>query len=185
MTRTAFCLLVAVMITSCGRPAPEPPFLSVCALSRDFGAYRNRFIAVRGVYYYGLRESCPQKCSDGTWPSFLELGGTESDGPDQGATTFATDWASWEAVHEVQQTVELEAKKGKRLEVWVTAIGELRTGVKVSPLGPCDKIGSRHFGYGHLGWAAALLVVQRFSDIQIKANPDSPFDYSHMYRGAL
>ncbi len=183
MTRAAFGLLLASLLMSCSRPAEAPPHLSVCELSRDFGAYRDRMVAVRGVYYYGLREKCPQKCSDGTWPSFLDLGGT--DGPDAATIAFATDDATWDAVEKVQRTVELEAKKGNRFEVWVTVVGELKTMVKRSPLGPCDKIGSRHYGYGSLGVAPALLVVQRFSDIQIKANPESPFDYSHMYRGAL
>ncbi len=183
MTRAAFGLLLAAMMTSCSRPAAQPPHFTVCELSRDFGAYRGRLIAVRGVYYYGLREDCPERCSDGTWPSFLDLGGIGGANPM--ALASATDYAGWTSVEEAQRTVEHEAKKGRRLEVWVTAIGELKTMAKRSPLGPCDKIGSRHYGYGSLGVAPAMLVVHRFSDIQIKANPDSPFDYSHMYRGAL
>ena len=84
----------------------------------------------------------------------------------------------------MEQAVELEAKNGKRLEIWVTAVGQLRTRTRRSPLGPCDKIGSgRYPGYGHLGAFPAQLVVQQFKDIEVKVNPESPYDYGHMYHG--
>jgi len=46
---------------------------------------------------------------------------------------------------------ELEAGNGNRLEVWVTAVGTLRTMARRSSLGPYDKAASHYYGYGHLG----------------------------------
>jgi hypothetical protein len=56
----AVFLPLVLVIASCGRgrTAP-PPLLSRCDLSRDFGAHRDKLIAVRGVYYDGLRAPCP------------------------------------------------------------------------------------------------------------------------------
>ena len=80
------------------------------------------------VYYYGLR----QTCADGPWPSFLNLVGTGN--------------SAWDSLDKAQRTVELEAKEGKRFEVWVTAFGQLKTNARLSRLGPCDKKGSRYWG---------------------------------------
>jgi hypothetical protein len=156
--------------------------MTVCELSNDFAAYRDKVIAVRGIYYYGLRQTCPQTCTTGPWPSFLDLVGT---GSREKSPAFVTDDANWAALINVQETVEAEAKKGKRLEIWVTAIGRLNTNARRTLLGPCDRIGSRLYGYGHLGAYPAQLVVKYFTDLEIKMNPKSPYDYSNMYRGAL
>jgi hypothetical protein len=98
---------------------------------------------------------------------------------------FVTDHASWDALDRVERKVELEAQKGERLEIWVTAVGQLRTMAKRSPLGPCDEIGSGNYGYGRLGAWPAELVVKYFSDIEVKTNPNSPYDYHRRQRGAL
>ena len=171
MTRSVAALAALLVTTSGGQPRPSPLVLSVCELSKDYGAFRDKVVAVRGVYYYGLRQTCQQKCADGPWPSFIELVGN-------GGGTF-------EAVDKVQRTIELEAKKGKRLEIWVTAVGQLETMARLSPNGPCDKKGSMYMGYGHLGAYPAQLTVRSFTNIEVKENPKSPYDYSHMYRGAL
>jgi hypothetical protein len=168
MVRSAIGLLVAAVAV--GSPQTTPALLSVCDLSKDFGVYRNKMVAVRGVYYYGLRQACSQKCANGPWPSFLDLIGTDA--------------ATWKDLAQVLQTVEVEAKKGKRLEIWVTAVGQLRTRMRLWPLGPCRLMG-RHDGYGHLGVFPAQVVVKVFTDIEVKVNPESPYDYSHMYHGAL
>ncbi len=146
--------------------------MSVCELSRDYGAYRNRLVAVRGVYYYGLREDCHRECAVGPWPSFIDLTSM------RGADAFA----GWRALDEAGRRAEAEAKKGKRLEVWVTAVGRLKTYAHRSPLGPCDRQGTGLYGYGN-GIFPAQLVVKHFRDIDIKANPESPYDYSKLYRG--
>lgn len=182
MVRVIVVLLFAFAIAPrCGGQA-QPRVMTVCELSNDFGAYRDKMIAVRGIYYYGLRQTCLQTCSIGPWPSSLDLAGI---GSREKSPAFVTDDANWNALDNVQKTVEAEAKKGKRLEIWVTAVGRLNTHARRTPLGPCDRIGSRLSGYGHLGAYPAQLVVKYFTDLEIKANPKSPYDYSKMYRGAL
>jgi hypothetical protein len=57
---------------------------------------------------------------NGSWPSFLDL--------------VSEDNVSWDALVKAEQTVELEAKKGKRFGVWVTAVGQLETRARLSPL---------------------------------------------------
>ena len=169
MIRPVAVLLLFFITTSSGQPQLTAPLLSVCDLSKDYGPYRDKLIAVRGVSYYGLRQTCQQTCANGPWPSFLDLVGGDN--------------ATWDALVKAEQTVEIEAKKGKRFEVWVTAVGRLKTRARLSPLGPCDKIGSRYLGFGHLGVYPARLVVNYLSDIEIIENPKSPYDYSNMYRG--
>jgi len=140
-------------------------------LSVDFGAYRDKVVAVRGVYYDGLRTQCPQKCADAPWPSFIELTGV--------------DGSDWSVVSHAQKTAEDEARKGRRVEVWVTAVGQLRTIAHRSPLGPCDRIGSAYYGFGHLGVAPAELIAFEFRDVEIRPNAASIYDYGHIYRGPL
>jgi hypothetical protein len=67
----------------------------------------------------------------------------------------------------------------------MTAVGTLNTLARRSPLGPCDKIGSSLFGFGHLGWAPAELVVRHIVALEIRENPKSLYDYSRMYEGPL
>jgi hypothetical protein len=155
---------LALAAIGCNSPRATPPSLTVCELSRDYGKYRDQLISVRGVYYYGLRQQCPGKCADGSWPSFIYLAASEEKA------------SAWDEVAKVERNVEAEAKKGKRFEIWVIATGRLQTGAS-SPLGPCD-IGAR-------GPFPAQLLVDRFSDITVKENPSSPYDYGHMYHGAL
>ena len=40
-------------------------------------------------------------------------------------------------------------------------------------------------GFGHLGVSPAQITVEQFDDVQIVPQPDSPYDYGHIYRGAL
>jgi hypothetical protein len=72
-TRIAVLLLIAM--ASCSQSPSHISVMTVCELSRDFTAYRNRVVAVRGVYFYGLRQQCPQTCATGPWPSFMDLVG--------------------------------------------------------------------------------------------------------------
>lgn len=164
-------LLVVAVIVSGGRPPASPSTRSVCDLSRALSLYRDKLIAVRGVYFYGLRQTCPGTCASGPWPSFLDLVGTGRE--------------RWAEVEKAEQTAQREAKKGNRAEVWVTVIGRLRTMAQHTLLGPCNKVGSHYYGYGHLGVFPAQIDVERFSDIEVNANPASPYDYSNMYRGPL
>jgi len=175
--------LLAVCLTGCGQRQPSPAVISVCDLSRDFTAYRDKLVAVRGVYLYGLREKCPETCAAGPWPSFVDLIGTDRKRPGQPPVGFTTDDSGWVQLDTAERAAEREAKQGKRVEVWVTVLGRLRANPHRSPVGPCDIVMNR--GYGHLGAYPAQLVAEGFSDIQVIPNANSPFDYSKIYRGAL
>jgi hypothetical protein len=166
--RTAGLLLTLGMISG-GQSRRSELAVSLCELSKDYGAYRDKGLAIRGVYYYGLRQACQQTCAAGPWPSFVDLIGAEN--------------GVWEALAKTEQTVEREAKKGKRFEIWVTAHGQLKTRARLSSQGPCDRKGSGYSGYGHLGAFPAQLVVSSFSDIEVIENPKSPYDYANMYHG--
>jgi hypothetical protein len=171
MFRCLIGLLILAVTPSRISSPTSPATRSVCDLSRDLSAYRDKLVAVRGIYFYGLRQVCPEKCATGPWPSFLDLVGTGHE--------------SWDEIAKAQQIAELEGKKGNRVEVWVTVIGKLRTVARRTRLGPCDKVGSHYFGYGHLGGFPAQLEVEHFSDIAVTANCASPYDYSNIYSGPL
>jgi hypothetical protein len=175
--------LVSILVAGCGRPQAGTVVLSVCELSGDFTAYRGQLVSVRGVYYYGLRQTCPQACPDGPWPSFVDLTGADDVRRGEPQVTFDTDWESWRALEEVQEAVERDAKQGRRVEIWVTALGQIRANAYRSPIGPCDRVVNR--GYGHLGAAPAQLVVKSFSNIEVIPNANSPYDYSKVFHGAL
>ena len=168
MIRVAVSLLFLLAVTSRTQSQSSPSPVSVCDLSKDYSAYRNKVVTVRGVSYYGLRQTCPQKCADHPWPSFLWLRGAEA--------------GVFDALGKIENSVELEAKKGKRFEIWVTVTGLLETRLL---RGPCDKVGSNYIGYGHLGAWPAQLVVKSISDIEVRENPNSEYDYANVYHGAL
>lgn len=175
--------LLPIVLACCSRPQPDAVVMSVCDLSRDFTAWRGKMVAVRGVYYYGLRQNCPQTCANGPWPSYLDLIGPEDTPTGDPPAVFATDESTWAELAKVRQAVERDAKLGKRAEIWVTVLGQLRAREHRSPAGPCDMMAGGH--YGHLGAFPAQLVVKRFSQIEVVPNAGSPYDYSKMYHGAL
>jgi hypothetical protein len=158
MVRCGVLLLLAVLIISSSTLVPTGAIKSVCELSKDFPRFRDKVVAVRGVYYYGLRqEECPQKCTEGLWPSFINLDG-DSD-------------ATWTALAKTTADVETKAKQtGTRFEIWVTAVGRLQTRAKHSSLGPCDRK-SWGLGYGHLNGFPAQIMVESFRDIEVRVNP--------------
>ena len=164
--------LVLIGMGSCSQPLSRTTAMTVCELSRDSSAYRNRMVAVRGVYFNGLRQHCPQTCAIGPWPSFVDLVGSDTAGD-----------AIWADLAKAALTAEQEAKHGRRVEVWVTVKGNLKASERRSPVGPCDRAMSR--GFGHLGMFPALIVAESLSDIQLIPNADSAYDYGHGYRGAL
>jgi hypothetical protein len=170
MIRSSPIAVLAMLILSSVADPASPAVMSVWDLSKDFTAYRDKVVTIRGVYYYGLRQDCPQNCADGPWPSFVNLEG--------GAA------ANWNALSKVQQTVEVEAKKtGKRFEIWVTVMGRVQTRARRSPLGPCDRKSWGMYGYGHLGAFPAQIVVESIRDIDVKKNAQSLYDYGNMYHG--
>jgi hypothetical protein len=162
-------VLVAAALAGCRQQPPRTTALSVCDLSRDFTAHRDRVIAVRGVYFQGLRQQCPQTCATGPWPSFVDLvDGRLGD-------------ASWAELAQAQVRARQEARQGRRVEICVTVRGRLKTRESRSPVGPCDSVTTR--SYGHLGAFPAQIVAEGFSDIQVIPNAASPYDYSTMYNG--
>jgi len=120
---------ILVALAGCRQPA-RTNVMSVCDLSRDFTAHRDQIVAVRGVYFYGLREACPQTCATGLWPSFVDLVGSDTAGD-----------AIWAEVVKGQNTAEQEGKQGRRVEVWVSVRGKLNASEHRSPVGPCDRVG--------------------------------------------
>jgi hypothetical protein len=101
--------LVVFALASCKQQPQRIAVMTLCDLSRDFTAYRGRVVAVRGVYFYGLRQSCPQTCATGPWPSFVDL-----------VWSDAAHEATWGDLADAERTAEREAKQSRRVEVWVT-----------------------------------------------------------------
>jgi len=170
--RLFFGALAIAGVAACGRPPARFISMSLCDLSADFSAYRNRRVAIRGVFFDGLRQQCPQSCATGSWPSFVDLVGSDVTGE-----------AVWATLDQAERTAEREASRGRRVEVWVTVQGILRASDRRSPAGPCDRVVNG--GFGHLASFPAQIVVERVDDIQIVPNAGSPYDYSRPYRGAL
>jgi hypothetical protein len=155
-------------LESCSGAEPaRSKVLSLCDLSRDYAASSGKFIAVRGVYYYGLRQTCAQTCANGPWPSFVDLVGAED--------------TVWAKLDKAQREAEREAHRGRRVEVWMTVTGRLQARNHRSPAGPCDRVALG--GYGHLGAFPAQIVVNTVTDIELVPKADSPYDYGHLYRG--
>lgn len=164
MTGKLTALLLGLGMISGGQSQRTQAVMSLCDLSKNYGAYRDKVVTVRGVYYFELRAACQQKCAAGPWPSFIDLVGA-------GGGVF-------DGLSKTEQEVEREAKEGKRVEIWVTAHGQLKT--TVNRANPCDRHGWFP-GYGHLGAYPAQLVVSSLSDIEVVENANSLYDYANMY----
>jgi hypothetical protein len=164
--------LVLIGMAGCSQPPSHTTVMTVCELSRDFTTYRNRVVAVRGVYFHGLRQECPQTCATEPWPSFVDLVGSDAAGD-----------TIWSELAKAERKAEQEAKQGRRVEVWVTVIGKLNASEWRSPIGPCDR--SVNSGFGQLGVFPAQIVVEAFNEVQAIPQPDSPYDHGHIYRGAF
>jgi hypothetical protein len=158
--------LVSMAVLLSRGDAPTGPFRGgVCELLRDLPSWRDRLVCVRGVYYNGLQQRCPDSCAAWPWPSSLSLVG---DGGESGRSLL-----------KALQTAELEANSGNGVEVRVTVVGWLRTMARRSPAGPCDAVGSSLYGYGHLGAWPAELDIKRFEDIELKHDATSRYDYTN------
>jgi len=149
---------------------PETP-IGVCDLLKDVEHYRGKMIAVRGIYWYGLREPCrsPIIAADRQWPSAVNLIDVRGAVTGGFAVDFQTDQRSWDAL---DMFVAREAKAGHREQIWVTVIGLLQS--------PDPSSGRILGGYGHLGAYPAQLVVKRVSDIKVKAEPT--YDYRQLLK---
>ena len=166
-------VILAILIFAVDHSArAESKIVSVCDLSRQYLKVRDKRISVRGVFYYGLRQDCVQECVSGIWPSFinLELG----------------DETAWANVAKTQREVEAEAKRsGKRFEIWVTVTGRLSTRSALWKKGSLCDWQRNGPGFGHFSSFPAQIEVERFSNIVVKENPKSSYDYANMYYGPM
>ena len=174
------CLFACVLSPACVSNLPtrreaNGRTLTVCELSLDFAAYADQTISVRGVYYHGLRQACPQKCATGEpWPSVLDLANSDYDWSGE-LSPFATDQQSWDALDAM---VLEKARSGEKIELWVTVLGQLRVR-KGSPLGPCDSVANGMSGGLQVrGAYGGVLIVKRFSAVEVRHNPQTPYAYT-------
>lgn len=177
--------MTAVMLSGCVQPLPSKlgspsRTLSVCELSRNVAAYAGQILMVRGVYYHGLQQRCPQRCPTGEpWPSILDLWESKNSDYFRLRVPFATDEASWDSL---DRAVLEAADKREKAEVWATVRGYLVVKLE-SPLGPCDLVANGMFGglYAR-GWHGGALIVERIRDVEIRKNAATGYDYSFARR---
>lgn len=179
------CGLIVLMLSSCVQPLPsklDAPgrTLSVCELSRNFGAYVGQTIMVRGIYYTGLQQRCPQVCPGGEpWPSVLDLAESGLSGRYGVKVPFVTNQDSWDLL---DIAVQRAARERGKAEVWATVRGHLVARVK-SSLGPCDLVANGMFGGLHArGWHGGLLIVEHIRDVETRRAVATGYDYSAFLR---
>lgn len=159
---------------ACGRARGKAsPTVTVCDLFRNLQAHRETLVAVRGIYWFGLRQSCSERFTTGAhdWPSALSLAyqGSARAGERVPAGADAESWRRFEDV------IKREARAGHREEIWVTVVGRLRC-----PPSYIAQDGRVVGGYGHLGSLPAELVVERVYDIEVR--PTATYDYGEILR---
>lgn len=183
------CALTALVVLSgCVQPLPSKlesrgRTLSVCELSRNFAGYAGQTIMVRGIYYAGLQQRCPQTCPTGEpWPSILDLVESRNSDIFRLRVPFVTNQESWESL---DRAVLQAADRGEKAEVWATVRGHLVVNVN-SALGPCDLVANGMFGGLHSrGWHGGALIVETIRDVEIRQNAATGYDYSFARRNAV
>jgi hypothetical protein len=151
-----------------------PRTIGLCELLKNIESYRGRIVAVRGVYFNGLRSECrtPFRRGSKTWPSAVEIAHTDL--PRHETVPFVTDMESWDRI---QDLVMAAAKVGLRGEIWVTIVGFVR-----APESYVRKDGGTvQLGYGHLGVYPAEITVHYIKDVEFKCVPT--YDYSEILAG--
>lgn len=175
------CLVVitTVALAGCGnaqrtgvvdvKPATR---VSVCEILKNFEKYRNKEVDAIGVYWFGLRESCPEPfiTGDRKWPAALHLVDAGATAGSDMSVRFETDRKSWD---DLQLLAVREGKAGKREEIWTIIRGEVRVPDKY-----VRADGSVFGGYGHMGAFPAELVIRRVLEVSIKSN--ATYDYRDM-----
>jgi hypothetical protein len=166
------CACSNAQFKSTSKQPPAQAIISICDLFKDLTRYRGELVTVRGIYWHGLRQPCPDSfvTLDHKWPSALNLVDSDLVATQGQNVPFKTDRKSWDVLDEITLR---EIREGRHEEIWVTAVGKLRT-----PEGYIRDDGRVAGGYGHLGVFPAELVVQRVFDIEIKATPT--YDYGLM-----
>jgi hypothetical protein len=174
-------VISAVTTVSCAPPGKQDPVtqaslsrVSVCELLQNPGSYTGKRIAVRGIYWHGLREACPTKfvTAGHTWPSAIDLTDSRQVANTKDAVPFNTDQQSWDKLDEL---VLREAKAAHREEIWATVVGTLR-----APASYIRDNGEVTGGYGHLGVFPAQLIVERVEEVSIQPSPT--YDYSELLK---
>ena len=171
----AVVIFLATLCIACARPAADlnkssdQPTKTVCDVLRSAPFYNRKIVAVRGIYWNGLSQTCPDSIvTRYGLPNALNLSTSALVRSDE-AVSFETDEASWDQLDEL---VLREARAGHREEIWVTVVGQFRT------MDFHDGIPTG--GFGHLGAFPAELVVERVYDIKIEPAPT--YDYGEILR---
>jgi hypothetical protein len=160
--------------------ASKLPVISICDLFQNLSKYKSQRIAVRadsartteGAWLSGHCES--NFVTDGhRWPVLLTYGGPDYSGAEP-ASLFRRDESK------IRLSPDIPALLADRQNVGTTAtfVGRLRMRDKYE--GVCRPDGSYiAFGYGHLGTAAAELIVEAVFDASVaprhdRGEPDPP-----------
>jgi hypothetical protein len=149
--------------------------MTVCELFADLPSHQDSLVAVRGVYFHGLRQpNCAERFVSGNyrWASVLAL--VNSNFPKlvgEQPVSFVTDDPTW---NNLQLLAVAEGRKGRHEEIWATIEGQLQGPQRYIRPGIKGGVG----GYGHLGVLAVQLVVKRVYGIEIKQTPT--YDYGEM-----
>ncbi len=148
--------------------------MTVCELFADLPSHQDKMVAVRGIFFFGLRQqNCPERFVSGNhqWPTVLDL--VDSNYPNVGERpmNFVTDDPTW---NNLQLLAVAEGRKGRHEEIWATIEGQLQGPQRYIRPGIKGGLG----GYGHMGGLAAQLVVKRVVDIETKQTPT--YDYGEM-----
>jgi len=172
-------IVLAILGLSCVRPdsqvarvsqTSEMAPITVCDLLSNAPSYQGKIVAVRGIYWDGLRQTCPDSIvAHSGWPNAVNLSTSALAGPYE-PVPFETDQASWDRLDEI---LLREARASRREEVWFTAVGRFRS---VDFQKDRLTVG----GYGHLNVLPAELVVKQISDITI--DPKPTYDYREVLR---
>jgi hypothetical protein len=158
-------------VVACGRkPVLEgggdqktTPVITVCQLFQHLERYPGQTVRMRGIYWYGLRQSCPGKFVTGAqeWPYALDV---------VRATMHDRDW---DELDRLTMTLAHTAWRG---EIWVTVTGRIETGYV--------KQGQMLLqGYGHLAAYPVELTGTDVSDVSAQQTPPT-YDYGRLLHGA-
>ncbi len=150
--------------------------LSVCELFEHLPRYNGKRITVTGpiinqhAYMIG-QVNCRQRfvTRGFKWPWVIAMTTAAAEFDAENAP-FSTDRASLHAL----DLALIAAKKGT--EIWVTVTGELR--LKKHYHAVHTNYGVLGDGYGHLGAAPALLVIERVDHVELKNGPNAPVESS-------
>jgi hypothetical protein len=159
-------------------PSPDPNDWSqrkatVCDVFHYMPAYRGKLVTVTGIYWYGLRETCPGRFVTGEreWPTVLLIVDRRQSDPKFGRLPFQTDYASWDRMDEV---IMRQAKAHFHGAIQVTITGQVQSDY--------TQFGQKLLsGYGHLGSFPAQLVVKRIVDVSLLSRP--VYNYGNLLDG--